>query len=50
MYKDRDANLGDWIGLLEELEPGELLEEGAHSKKSLQVLGANHRQIRCDLI
>ena len=50
MCKDRDANLGDWIGLLEELEPGELLEEGAHSKKSLQVLGANHCQIRCDLI
>ena len=45
MYKDRDANLGDWIGLLEELEPGELLEEGAHSKKSLQVLCANLHMI-----
>ena len=37
------ADLGDWIGLLEAVEPGALHEERAHSKKSLQVLcGKSH--------
>ena len=30
--------LGDWIGLLDTVDPGSLEEERAHSKKSLQVL------------
>ena len=34
----RYANLGDWIGLFEEVNPGALNKEGAYSKKSLQVL------------
>ena len=40
-----DFHLGDWIGLFEAVEPGALQEEGAHSKKSLQVLRSNYHQI-----
>ena len=37
LYKDH-FYLGDWIGLLDTVDPGSLEEERAHSKKSLQVL------------